>query len=251
MKYRCTLSGLLAALFVLLNITACSESDQNTADELQNSSQLSADLTEPASAEETEDDNSRLAEKDNLPEADFGGRIFTVISSTDSSAHKYIAVEELTGEGVNDAAFARNTTVEDRFNTKIALLPTASYTDCSNAITKSVTAGDADAFDLVQYHVVENSGVAMKGFYLNWYEVPHIDFNRSWWSRSNIDDLTINDHCFLAMGDFAISTIGGTYCMYYDKQEAQNYKIEDLYQIVREGRLTLDYLKTLAGQISL
>ena len=249
MKHRSFLSALLAALLILMNVTACSESVQNADDGPQDTPPASADLTEPSPEAETEEDNSRLAEKDNLPEADFEGRIFTVISSTDSSAHKYIAVEELTGEGVNDAAYARNTTVEERFNTKIALLPTASYSDCSNTITKSVTAGDSDAFDLVQYHVVENSGVAMKGFYLNWYDVPHIDFTRSWWSHSNMDDLTINNRCFLAMGDFALSTIGGTYCMYYDKQEAQNYKIDDLYQVVREGRLTLDYLKTLAGQI--
>ena len=89
----------------------------------------------------------------------------------------------------------------------------------------------------------------MKGYYLNWYEVPNIDFTRSWWSDSNINDLTINGRCFLAMGDFALSTIGGTYCMYYDKQEAQNYQIEDLYDVVREGRLTLDFLKGIASQI--
>ena len=237
-------AALLLALLLLM-LSACSETPSST-DSTQTAAP-SVDETEPAP--EPEEINSRLAEKDNLPEADFEGRVFTVIGSTDSSAYKYIEVEDLTGEGVNDAAFARNTTVEERFNTKIAFFPNADYSTCSRTITNSVTAGDGGAFDLIQYHVVENSGVAMKGYYLNWYDVPNIDFTRSWWSDSNINDLTINGRCFLAMGDFAISTIGGTYCMYYDKQEAQNYQIEDLYEVVREGRLTLDFLKGLASQI--
>jgi hypothetical protein len=247
MKKTRILAVLLALLMLAAAATACSESAGNT-DEPKDLSP-SADAEEAAEPAETEEINSRLAEKDNLPEADFGGKNFTVIGSTDSYAYKYIEVEEMTGEGVNDAAFARNTAVEDRFNTNVVFFPNADYSACSRTITNSVTAGDSDAFDLVQYHVVENSGVAMKGYYLNWYEIPHIDFTRSWWSDSNINDLTINGRCFLAMGDFAITTIGGTYCMYYDKQEAVNYQIEDLYNVVREGRLTLDFLKTLAGQI--
>ena len=237
-------AALLLALLLLM-LSACSETPSVT--DSPQTAAPSVDETEPAP--EPEEINSRLAEKDNLPEADFEGRVFTVIGSTDSSAYKYIEVEDLTGEGVNDAAFARNTAVEERFDTKIAFFPNADYSACSRTITNSVTAGDGGAFDLVQYHVVENSGVAMKGYYLNWYDVPYIDFTRSWWSDSNINDLTINGRCFLAMGDFAISTIGGTYCMYYDKQEAQNYQIEDLYEVVREGRLTLDFLKGIASQI--
>ncbi len=196
-------------------------------------------------AKETTALEARLAVADELPEKDFGGRNFTVAVNTDGEAYinGYLIAEEQTGEGVNDAVFARNLTVEERYNAKIALVEGGAHRDTATMVANTITAGDADAFDLIQFHVVSNSGNAMKGLYLNWYDVPHINFEKPWWSDSVIEDLTINNHTFLAMGDFALTTVSQTYCMLYDKDEAENYQIEDLYDVVKDGRWTLDYLK--------
>ena len=36
-----------------------------------------------------------------------------------------------------------------------------------------------------------------------WYDVPHVNFEKPWWSDSTVDDLTVNGRAFLAIGDFA------------------------------------------------
>ena len=84
MKRR-MLAGLLALLMTALSLAACGESAANT-DGAQEPSSAAASPEAEAPAETEEDVNSRLAEKDNLPEADFGGRNFTVIGSTDTYA---------------------------------------------------------------------------------------------------------------------------------------------------------------------
>ena len=235
---------LLLAAMMLSALAACGDSGTAETTGTDNAAETRTTETE----KETTALEARLAVADELPENDFGGRDFTVIGIYDSNT-QYITTEEQTGEGVNDAIFARNLTVEERYNARVAFLEGGAHRDCATLVANTITAGDSDAFDLIQFHVVSNSGNAMKGLYLNWYDVPYIDFEKPWWSDSNIEDLTINDHNFLAMGDFALTTISKTYCMFYDKDEAVNYQIEDLYQVVKDGRWTLDYLRELCETV--
>ncbi len=199
-------------------------------------------------AKETTALEAREAIDDELPENDFGGRDFIVAALEDDTGN-YLVAEELTGEGVNDAIYARNLTVEERYKAKVVALKSSNYGDCTNMVANSIAAGDSDAFHLIQYHVVANSGNAMKGLYMNWYDIPNVHFEKPWWSDSNIEDLTINGRNFLAMGDFALTTVSRTYCMFYDKEEASNYQIDNLYQVVKDGKWTFDYLRTLCETV--
>ena len=47
---------------------------------------------------------------------------------------------------------------------------------CRAAIEQCVTSGDVEAFDLVAYHMVDNAANAVAGHYLNWHEIPYVDF---------------------------------------------------------------------------
>ncbi|MBQ3178684.1 MAG: hypothetical protein IJB52_12765 [Clostridia bacterium] len=239
-----TIITLLLAAMMLSTLAACG--DSGAADNT-DAGNTAAETQTADPAKETTALEARLAVQDELPDKDFGGRNFTVIGLEANAEH--ILTEEQTGEGVNDAVFSRNLTVEERYNAKVAFVDGGAHRDCATLVANTITAGDSDAFDLVQFHVVSNSGNAMKGLYLNWYDVPYIDFEKPWWSDSNIEDLTINNHNFLAMGDFALTTISGTYCMFYDKDEAVNYQIEDLYEVVKDGRWTLDYLGELCETV--
>ncbi|MBR4896635.1 MAG: hypothetical protein IKZ41_09410, partial [Clostridia bacterium] len=241
------LALLLAALMIFPSLVSCSNSGSNP----ENTESPAAQTPEvvPEETEPAEDINSRLAEKDDLPEADFGGRDFIVFGSDEEGFGVYIYTEEMNGEGVNDAVYQRNLTVEERFNAKTVYSGVATYGTCSSQITAAVASGDSDSFDLVQYHVVSSSGNAMKGEYLNWYDIPHVDFTRSWWSPSNINDLTIAGRCYLAIGDFALSSVGRSYVMLYDKDEAKNYQLEDLYTVVKEGRWTIDALRNVCSVV--
>jgi len=244
-------SLLLAVLMILPALVSCSNSGSNPeAGTPQPPAAQNPDPgAAPEEAEPEEEINSRLAEKDDLPEADFGGRDFIVLGSDEEGFGVYVAVDELNGEGVNDAVYTRNLTVEERFNAKTVYTGVSSYSTCASQITAAVAAGDSESFDLTQYHVVSSSGNAMKGEYLNWYEIPHVDFTRSWWSDSTIDDLTIAGRCYLAIGDFALSSVGRSYVMLYDKDEAKNYQLDDFYTTVKEGRWTIDALRNVCSVV--
>lgn len=235
---------LLVMAMLTASFTACGETITDDKNGTNNTAKTEVtDTTKETTALE-----ARAAVSDDLPEKDFGGRAFKVVTNDNYDTH-YLVAEEQTGEGVNDAIFARNLTVQERYNAEVEAVFGGSHRDCATMVANTITAGDGDAFDLIQFHVVANSGNAIKGLYMNWYDVPYINFEKPWWSDSNINDLTINGHTFLAMGDFAVTTIAGTYCMFYDKEEAVNYQLDDMYQVVKDGKWTLDYLKALCEKV--
>ncbi len=243
--------SLLLAVIMLSSLAACSTGE--TAE-----TQTTADTTDTAAetVKETTAEESRNAIPDDLPDTDFGGRTFIVLgAASDSNPNAYfkgfVVAEELTGEIVNDAVYSRNLAIDERFNTKIYYeAPGTVYTDTTSLIKKSITAGDTEAFHLISYHVVENSGMAMQGYYMNWYEIPHVNFDKPWWSDSTVDDLTVNNTCFLAVGDAAVSSISQTYCMLVNKDKLLNYEVPDVYETVREGKWTIDHVKEISSGMS-
>lgn len=245
--------AVIFTIIACMLLSSCSNTgtnDNNTNNETKPAGETQSNAESTETEAETEpDENARLSIDDELPENDFGGRNFTVFCASDNNTAQYLVADEITGEGVNDAIYYRNLTVDERYNAKVAYNEGGTHRETAALVDTIITSGDTESFDLVQFHVVSNSGNAMKGLYLNWYDVPHIDFEKPWWSDSNIEDLTINNHSYLAMGDFALTTIAGTYCMFYDKDQCKNYGVENLYDVVKDGRWTLDYLKELCGKV--
>ncbi len=184
----------------------------------------------------------RAQTKDTLPEKDYGDADFNIIYNTPGD--KGFRSEGLNGDILNDAIYERNRTVEDRFKIRI------NYTDQANAtvnttVQNSVAAGD-DAWHLLPQHTATAAGWITNGIILNWYEVPYVDFGNPWWLPGNQTDLTYKGVCFLAVGDYPLQTIGRTCCMLFDKDEAADNHLPDMYQLVREGKWTIDRLMEFA-----
>lgn len=206
--------------------------------------------------QETTAEESRNAIADDLPASDFDGKEFIVLgAAADSNPiedfRSFVVADELTGEIVNDAVYNRNLNINERFNAVISYTaPGTSYSDSNNFVKKAVTSGEADAFHLASFHVVSNGALVTQGYYMNWYDIPYIDFSKPWWSDSTVEDLTENGKCFLAVGDAAISSVSQTYCMLVNKTKLADYDVPDVYDTVREGKWTLDYIQEIGDSMS-
>ena len=190
---------------------------------------------------EAETENKEIS--DDLPETNFEGKTFTVLTY-DYIKDDYV-VEEETGDVVKDAEYRRDQTVSERFGAKIEYIADYNLSDATNFVKTSVMAGD-DAFQLVANHVVSMGTIATEGLFMNMFDLPYINFEKPWWSKSTVEDLAYgNDLVTFAIGDYALSALYGTYCYYYDKKVAQDYDFEDLYAVVNDGRWTIDYVEEL------
>ena len=245
MKCRKLLALLLAAVLASSGLVGCGSAEPEA--ETNGSAGDAAVETTPRDTETTRDQIS-----DNLPDKDFGGRNFHLLTRQ-NYFHKFMP-EDMTGEAVNDALYARNTEIIERYNITMSYTAPAcewgtSSNDWNRNLESSVMAGDG-AYDLVAGYASTVPEVVTKNILLNWHDVPYIDLSRPWWSERVSEALTVNGKLFLLTGDYSLSLWDDMFGFLFNKQVALDFGIEDLYSLTREGKWTMDKLSQFCAQVS-
>ncbi len=244
MKKKITAWILCAALATSL-LCSC-QNTESPAEENAPHVSDSAVTDAPETTELTELEKRQLL-PDNLPEKNFGGKEFVLLVSANSPSY---VVEDYTGAVLNDAKFDRNKEIEQRFDITLREnLQKADKNALPPYVQSLIQAGDVDAFHMASIGMMINGAVALNGCYRNWHELRNVDFTQPWWPAANLECLTINDQAYIAIHDASIGSISGTYCMFYDKVEAENHNLPDVYEIVRSGEWTYDRMLELGSDM--
>lgn len=179
----------------------------------------------------------------NLPDKKYNTD-FTILTRT---AYDFeFAAEEQTADTLNDAVYLRNTAVEDRFGVDIVTVPTPcnwgdEATAFNTTLRASIMSGGSE-YDLVAGYAATIGKIVEKGMFLDFNELPYIDFSQPWWSEQVKDELTINNKCYMMTGDASIALWQNMRALFFNKRIADEYKVEDLYSLVKSGDWTLDKL---------
>ncbi len=220
-----TAALLLAAM--LTSLAACGEAATET-----------TASTDTAATEAVE---TEPAFDDGLPEKDFEGRVFT--SLIPSWTSYLMMAEELTGETLNDALYNRDIAVEGRFNVDIVSHVTDSSTD---EIKNTAAAGD-DLYQIASEGIVQLGILFMQDYYLDAREIPYVNFDQPWYSDEVTEALTYDDKTFIFISDYSISNMDMTECMFYNRDLATELSLEDIYDVVMEGRWTKDKMMEMVS----
>ena len=241
------LRRLTAVLLVfLMAASACSETTTSDSNEPAASEPTAAAETV---AEETpeEEVDARKAIPDELPEKDMDGYTFRILTRDRDDFVNDVGMElEQSGEVVDDAIIARNLAVSERFNIEF----TANYfTNGQSMPLTSVMSGD-DEFDLMLGQIIDVTKNATKGYYLDWYEqLPYINLEKPWYIGNAAQALSVNNHAYIMIGEYDLDVLRFTYGMFYNKDMSDTYSLENIYNVVKEGRWTYDYLYGLANTV--
>lgn len=227
---------LFALLLTLTLVTACKEEEVPVTED---------PVTEAEAENEIIQDRAEIS--DGLGKYDFGGRSLRVVSN---GPGEFITEEEDRNKGdlMKDAVFNRNKTVEQRFNFTVEVVYTSGVNEVADWVTKTVMSG-ADEFDLLINHTMTTAGTVLKDLYLNWYDIPHVDFSKPWWAAANADTLTYDGKCILAVSDLNTTAITYTYCLYFNKALANTWDLGDLYGIAISGDWTFDKYYSIVKDI--
>jgi hypothetical protein len=189
--------------------------------------------------------DERAAVSDDLPETDFGGANFRISVNDSFDPDMYSA--EINGDILNDSIYERNSRIEERFNVVIStVLTSGRYND--PYIIKTVLAGE-DAFDLTAVYTYLAGNPIMQNCYLNWNDIPYMDFSKPWWVQSANSAFSIGDKMYVSVGDLSIKTLLLTYCIYFNINQAENYNITNLYDDVYNNKWTIDYFLGLTKDV--
>ncbi len=190
--------------------------------------------------------SERAAVDDELPEKDFGGKEFRVVGQLDEFNFDSESINK--GDLIKDAKHKRDLIVEERFNVDIVPTYNGTYTDTASWVSKSVLSG-VDEFDLLLNLSVSTGSIALQNLFLNWYDVPHVDFSKPWWAKSTSDELTYDNKCIAAISDLSSSAIYFSYCMVYNKNLANSYDLGNIYDVVFAGDWTFEYFYNIVKDI--
>ncbi len=236
--------SLFLTLTLLLSSASLFSCTNETLEETAAPNPVSDDTTVDTDASETEPVDALEARKnvsDDLPAVTFDGATFAVIG--DEKHIRFYEATEITGEPLNDAVFDRNQAVIERFDVNLmtdfhpeANLPTL--------VNTAVMSGD-HSYQLVNGHVIYLGTSVLDGNMYDWNLLPHINFEKPWWSDSTVEDMSYKGHTLLAMGDYDVSALSYTYCMFFNKTLSEMNNLPNLYDLVNEGKWTIDKLAEL------
>lgn len=198
---------------------------------------------------EPEPEETQPKRLDNLPELDFGGADFTVFNGGD----EVFAVEELNGELLNDTTFERQIVTEERLNIKIKeenVAPGVSGESDYNRIFPASVAAGLGSYDLSSAYSALAGSLAMKGCFMNIYDLPYLDFSQAYYSQLLLEQTVINNKLYFVTGDIDYRYLANTCCLFFNKNMMNDYNIsENLYDLVLSGDWTLDKFISLTNGI--
>ncbi|MBQ7500050.1 MAG: carbohydrate ABC transporter substrate-binding protein [Clostridia bacterium] len=202
---------------------------------------------ENGGGDETKKTNEDKEYLDDVGDTDeFRDRTFTVLAREDnmygSFAHEVIADEDEV-ELVNQAVYERNTAVEDRFGVDINVVlkpgAWAQKGDFIDSFKTSIMAGDGE-YDLIMSQEAYMVSIALQQLYLNLYNVENLNFDKDYWYQDIIKETTYDGKMFYAVGDYSLTYWEYLYVLYFNKTIANNYNVENLYDLVKSGDWTFD-----------
>ncbi len=237
-KILCTILAML-----MIATTALSCSDTNVTDgEPNNLSSETAVATEP------EDADAALYK--DLPVTDLGGGDFNILVPTHLEDE---FASEMTGDVIDDAVYTRNLAVEEALDVKINAVPVAGLWDDQsiflNAITSSVMALD-DAYQLVSGYAAYITSLSSSGILANWNDIPDLNFEKPWWNANITDEMNVAGNLYYVTGDMSLTSIEYLFCLFFNKGLVEEFGLESPYDLVNEGKWTLDTITTYTSVVS-
>ena len=228
---------LLCAMFVscAVPLASCGQSEKP-------SDTVAADTTDNVS--ESESETSGYRESDPV---DYGGKTVTIWYNQGDGfePNQDVAASELNGETLNDAVFNRNQRIQDKYN---IVLETSYPSDLSGSVKKSVNAADG-AVDIVLDHPRNIFPMGLEGFYTNLNDIPNVNYEEPWWDGTIKSDTEVNGVNFFAISSMNTHAYGATPVTVFSKKLAADYVTDDLYEVMENGKWTMDYLMNIAKTV--
>ena len=230
-KRQKLLSLLLAVILAGGALVSCSDTSEESDTKTQN-----GNSAEVPSGEDGTDSNQEPLE---IPYTNYNGYTFTALNGDNQTWNRReLVVEELNGEGINDAFFNRNAKVEELLNIKIASVVNAADGNAS-AFKTSVNSGDG-AYECAFMNFTDSANVASGGYCIDINTLPYIDFQKSWWNSDSVEQLNLLNTNYLVASDITIGDKDVMWVLFFDKQYFEDLNLEDPYQLVADQKWTFD-----------
>lgn len=234
-------NALLLALLLAASSVSCGSSESNEAED-NNPTTVQSDM-----GAESESESETEPEPD-LPDVTFGGREINIMSRSATTVQYFnneISAQEITGEVLNDTIYERNQAVETQFDIVITNQP---ENNPASVISESILAGVKTSSILVDSY--KNLSTLINSQYLQGLQdVPYVDLSKPWWNSDAMESVALFGEQYIGMSDILLNDKQRTYITIMNKGLLNQYNLEAPYDLAREGKWTLDRMRTMAETV--
>ncbi len=179
------------------------------------------------------------------PEETFGGDTITILNRNTEGVwgfHCNIDGEATNGDIINDAIFSRCRTVEDKMDVileEINMVTSYTASEMMNAARQSIMADDK-AYDIMYLPTKYILSMIYEGSFLDLTGIDAIQLDQPWWYSNYNDVMTIDGTLYGAMGGSSLFVQESIRLLTFNHNMMDDFKLEYPYQLVRDGKWTLD-----------
>ncbi len=235
--------ALILAILMLLPLVACA----NTGAGNETTAPSGNGPTTTLTPEDTEE--PVLQSKTLDPNLNFGGETVTFISRDYDFVNDEIMVEDINGAVVNDNIYRRNEKVQKLLGVTFeSIKVTGDQYAVSERLRQAAQSGEAE-FDISANSTYSTIMYTGEDILLDLTDCKYLDLDAIYWSQGFNDSASIGDSQYLATGAIAISLIRYMFVSFYNKRILSDAQYESLYDVVDDGRWTLDFQIQLAKDV--
>jgi len=201
----------------------------------------------PENETETETEETTLLPPE-LTGIVFNGEDFSVLYRMDTYAYNLtdLFMDDLVGEVWSDAVYNRNLTMEDTFDIKFKQYPSTSAaadfkTDCLGGLHSYEVA--ADQFTVMMPMALEN-------FCYDWNDLTYVNTDDPWFDSNIKRDLILGNKLYAMSGNVSIYPTFFSRFVYFSKGVLDDFNLTAPYDLVREGKWTIDKMIEMVTAVS-
>ncbi len=189
------------------------------------------------------------------PSINLGGKIINIVSRNHPWNIDEIKVETQTADPINDAVFKRTATVEKNLN--ITIKNTLIPCNTNNGTTENFvvieelkkTNGPDCPYHLIANNVYTSFGNISEGYFRNLRDVSTLNLENNYWATYFNPEASIGNQQYVATGAASLTLRRFIFVTFFNKDLADHYDLENLYDVVKEGRWTLDYQANITSNM--
>ena len=208
---------------------------------------LSFSLTGCNGGDDTSDDASgNTGSGDLVPhlgKADYSGKTLRVLASLENDVFgdAQIAPEEFNSEPVNDAVVERNRRLEGEYGFNIEVIYAPDFDKFTDRVRQDMMSG-SDDYDVISSGLMYLAPLVVDGLLLDLktIEDSHLKLDEDWWDTASNKDMSIGNKLFFTTGDIFVLDDENTRLTYFNKDLIDEYGLDNPYDLVKEGKWTLD-----------
>lgn len=225
--------SLILALLMLASAVSCGSDEQTTENTTAQDSETTAADTTPAY---------------DYPDIDLGGKKITALnSSTTWGFYTELDFENATGDILDDAVYERNIALEDKFKFDFDVVEIDIEGDIIDKMKASVLSGE-DTYQFAFLRSEYISPLILENMFIDLKTLPELRLNEDYWDQQINKNATVgeNNSLFLAGTDFSLMGLQSTICTYFNVDMLDELGGEMPYDLVREGKWTMDEFNNYA-----